>query len=261
MTRVLIVEDEQHIAEGLRFNLEAEGYRVEVVEAGEAALDLLLPGERQQAFDAMVLDVMLPGKDGFSVIAELREAGQFIPTLILTARGRPEDVLRGFEAGADDYLAKPFDLGILIARLQGLLLRREWLSTSLNGGASAKPASTYTFNGRTVDFDRLELSVGNQVFRLTLMEANLLRFLVKHEGKPVSRKAMLEEVWALREDTDTRAIDNFILRLRRYIEDAPSRPHHLRTVRGVGYCFVSTPPEPLRKAITRPRLGRRPASE
>jgi len=261
MIRVLIVEDEQHIAEGLRFNLEAEGYKVEVVETGEAALDLLRPGERQEPFDAMVLDVMLPGADGFSVISELRQSGQFIPTLILTARGRPEDVLRGFEAGADDYLAKPFDLGILIARLHGLLLRREWLSNSLNGGAPPKPASTYSFNGRTVDFDRLELTVGGQVFRLTLMEANLLRFLVRHEGKPVSRKTMLDEVWGLREDTDTRAIDNFILRLRRYIEDAPSRPHHLRTVRGVGYCFVPAPPEPLMKSITRPRLGRRKPSE
>jgi DNA-binding response OmpR family regulator len=259
MIRVLIVEDEQHIAEGLRFNLEAEGYRVEVVDTGEAALELLLPGERQQTFDAVVLDVMLPGKDGFSVISELRQAGQFVPALILTARGRAEDVLRGFEAGADDYLAKPFDLGILIARLQGLLLRREWLSSSINGGApppAAEP-SKYSFNGRTVDFDRLELTVGGQIFRLTLMEANLLRFLVKYEGKPVSRKTMLDAVWGLREDTDTRAIDNFILRLRRYIEDAPSRPHHLRTVRGVGYCFVSTPPEPLMKSITRPRLGRR----
>ncbi|HPT27804.1 MAG TPA: response regulator transcription factor [Bryobacteraceae bacterium] len=263
MTRVLIVEDEQHIAEGLRFNLEAEGCRVEVVDTGEAALDMLLPGERQQFFDAMVLDVMLPGKDGFSVISELRQAGQFVPTLILTARGRPEDVLAGFEAGADDYLAKPFDLGILIARLHGLLLRREWLSSSINGGGAtaAPPESTYTFNGRTVDFDRLELTAGDQIFRLTLMEANLLRFLVKHEGKPVSRKTMLDEVWGLREDTDTRAIDNFIVRLRRYIEDSPSRPHHLRTVRGVGYCFVSSPPEPLVKSITRPRLRRRIGSD
>lgn len=257
MTRVLIVEDEQHIADGLRFNLEAEGYRVEVADTGEAALDLLL-GQQAEPFDAVVLDVMLPGKDGFTVISELRQAGQFVPALMLTARGRPEDVLKGFEAGADDYLAKPFDLGILIARLQGLLLRREWLRSSLNGSAprAAADTSTYTFNGRTVDFDRLELAVGEKVFRLTLMEANLLRFLVKHEGSPVSRKAMLDSVWGLREDTDTRAIDNFIVRLRRYIEDAPSRPHHLRTVRGVGYCFVATPPEPLIKSITRPRLRR-----
>jgi DNA-binding response OmpR family regulator len=263
MTRVLIVEDEQHIADGLRYNLEAEGYRVEVAESGEAALELLLPphgqaGAQPQAFDAVVLDVMLPGKDGFSVISELRRAGQFVPTLMLTARGRPEDVLKGFEAGADDYLPKPFDLGILIARLQGLLLRREWLSSSINGGvaAPAAPEPTFSFNGRTVDFDRLELTVGSQVFRLTLMEANLLRFLVKHEGKPVSRKTMLEAVWGLREDTDTRAIDNVILRLRRYIEEVPARPHHLRTVRSVGYCFVASPPEPAVKSITRPRLGR-----
>lgn len=270
MTRVLIVEDEQHIADGLRFNLEAEGYRVEIIDTGEAALALLLDPQTEP-FDALVLDVMLPGKDGFTVISELRQAGQFVPTLMLTARGRPEDVLRGFEAGADDYLSKPFDLGILIARLQGLLLRREWLRSSIhgtvnlaaNGAASGAPAngaaappSTFTFNGRTVDFDRLELTVGETVFRLTLMEANLLRFLVKHEGTPVSRKTMLDEVWGLREDTDTRAIDNFIVRLRRYIEDAPSRPHHLRTVRGVGYCFVSSPPEGLMKSITRPRLGR-----
>ncbi|MBA3974498.1 MAG: DNA-binding response regulator [Candidatus Solibacter sp.] len=265
MTRVLIVEDEQHIADGLRFNLEAEGYRVEIADTGEAALNLLLdPGA--EPFDAVVLDVMLPGKDGFTVISELRQAGQFVPTLMLTARGRPEDVLKGFEAGADDYLAKPFDLGILIARLHGLLLRREWLRSSMSGAAGAAVngsapraahTSTYTFNGRTVDFDRLELAVGERVFRLTLMEANLLRFLVKHEGSPVSRKAMLDEVWGLREDTDTRAIDNFIVRLRRYIEDAPSRPHHLRTVRGVGYRFVAAaPPEPLIKSITRPRLRR-----
>jgi two-component system, OmpR family, alkaline phosphatase synthesis response regulator PhoP len=265
MTRVLIVEDEQHIAEGLRFNLEAEGYRVEVADTGEAALEILL-GQQEQAFDAVVLDVMLPGKDGFEVITELRRSGQFVPTLMLTARGRPEDILRGFEAGADDYLPKPFDLGILIARLQGLLLRREWLSSSMNNasqsGAAVPPEApqpaVYTFNGRRVDFDRLELTVGEQVFRLTLMEANLLRFLVKHEGKPVSRKSMLEAVWGLREDTDTRAIDTFILRLRRYIEEVPARPHHLRTVRGVGYCFVAAAPEPAaRILITRPRLRRR----
>jgi DNA-binding response OmpR family regulator len=262
MTKVLIVEDEQHIADGLRFNLEAEGYRVDIADTGEAALELLL-GPKAESFDAVVLDVMLPGKDGFTVISELRQAGQFVPTLMLTARGRPEDVLRGFEAGADDYLAKPFDLGILIARLHGLLLRREWLRSSLNGAGSAPAAesSIYTFNGRTVDFDRLELTVSDNVFRLTLMEANLLRFLVKHEGTPVSRKSMLDSVWGLREDTDTRAIDNFIVRLRRYIEDAPSRPHHLQTVRGVGYCFVASPPESLIKSIKRPRLGRRKPPE
>jgi DNA-binding response OmpR family regulator len=240
MNRVLVVEDEQHLAEGLRFNLEAEGYQVRVVETGEAALEVLAAGPRD--FDVVVLDVMLPGKDGFTVIAELRHAGQYIPTLILTARGHPDDVLRGFSAGADDYLTKPFELAILIARIRGLLRRREWLQAAVNHVASPPPASeVFTFGDKSVDFDALELRVREQVFRLTLMEANLLRYLVQREGKPVSRKAMLEEVWSLHEDTDTRAIDNFIVRLRRYIEDDPTKPRHLLTVRGVGYRFVAAP--------------------
>src|ERR1700682_6047821 len=137
MSRILIVEDEQHLAEGLRFNLEAEGYQVEVVETGEAALKSLQSGA--PPFDVVVLDVMLPGKDGFTVMSEMRSAGQFIPTLMLTARGHPGDVLRGFAAGADDYLAKPFDLAILMARIRGLVRRCEWLPAFLNG-ASARSA-------------------------------------------------------------------------------------------------------------------------
>ena len=241
MTRILVVEDELHIAEGLRFNLEAEGYEVQVVETGEAALDLLQAPEAP--FDVVVLDVMLPGKDGFAVMSELRRAGQFVPTLMLTARGHPDDILRGFEAGADDYLAKPFELAILTARLRGLLRRRDWLRVSLNHtAAKPEPPDAFTFGDKTVQFDLLELRVRDKVFPLTLMEANLLRYLIRHEGRPVSRKAMLEEVWGLHEDTDTRAIDNFIVRLRRYIEDVPARPRHLLTVRGVGYRFVASPP-------------------
>jgi two-component system alkaline phosphatase synthesis response regulator PhoP len=230
MSKVLIVEDEQHLAEGLRYNFEAEGYQVQVVDTGEAALESL----RNEAppFDAVVLDVMLPGIDGFSVISEMRQSGQFIPTLMLTARSHPEDVLKGFTAGADDYLTKPFELRILIARIHGLLRRKEWMRAS---------SDTFRFNGKSVDFDRLELRVRDQVFPLTLMEANVLRYLIRHEGKHVSRKAMLAEVWGLHEDTDTRAIDNFIVRLRRYIEDDPTRPRHLLTVRGVGYRFLQNP--------------------
>jgi two-component system, OmpR family, alkaline phosphatase synthesis response regulator PhoP len=227
--RVLIVEDEQHLAEGLRFNLEAEGYDASVDDTGEAALQRLI--ERRERFDLVVLDVMLPGKDGFAVVSELREARQFVPVLMLTARGRPEDVLKGFAAGADDYLPKPTELAILLARIKGLLRRTEWLRRS---------PDRYTFAGRTIDFDTLELRVGERTLPLTLMEANLLRHLIAREGVAVSRKAMLEEVWGLHEDTDTRAIDNFMVRLRRYIEDDPSRPKHLLTVRGVGYRFVAT---------------------
>jgi two-component system, OmpR family, alkaline phosphatase synthesis response regulator PhoP len=229
--RVLIVEDEQHLAEGLRFNLEAEGYVVEVVDNGEGAVERLLSGGDAR-FDLVVLDVMLPGKDGFAVVTELREAKQFVPVLMLTARGRPEDVLKGFAAGADDYLPKPTELAILLARVRGLLRRTEWLR---------RPPDRYTFAGRTIDFDTLELRVGARQLRLTLMEANLLRYLIAREGTAVSRKAMLEEVWGLREDTDTRAIDNFIVRLRRHIEADPARPKHLLTVRGVGYRFIADP--------------------
>jgi DNA-binding response OmpR family regulator len=229
--RILIVEDEQHLADGLKFNLDAEGYSADVVETGEEALGRLMdPG--REPYDLVVLDVMLPGKDGFAVVSELRAAKKFVPVLILTARGRPEDVLNGFAAGADDYLPKPTELAILLARVHGLLRRSGW----------AKRASdTYTFAGRTIEFDALELRVGERAFPLTLMEANLLKYLIEHEGSAVSRKAMLEDVWALRDDTDTRAIDNFIVRLRRYIEKDPSSPEHLLTVRGVGYRFVADP--------------------
>jgi two-component system alkaline phosphatase synthesis response regulator PhoP len=240
MSNILVVEDEAHLAEGLRFNLEAEGYQVNVVDTGEAALELF-EGKKHD-YDVVVLDVMLPGKDGFTVISELRQAGQFVPTLMLTARGHPEDVLKGFSAGADDYLAKPFDLSILIARIRGLLRRREWLVGSVASPAAAPPPSdAFTFGDKTIDFQALELRVRGDVFPLTLMEVNVLRYLIEHEGKPVSRKKMLDEVWGLHEDTDTRAIDNFIVRLRRYIEDDPTHPRHLLTVRGVGYRFIAEP--------------------
>ena len=244
--RILIVEDEQHLAEGLRFNLEAVGYQVQAVETGEAALELLLPESRaaaQPAFDLVVLDVMLPAKDGFTVVSEMRGAGQFVPTLMLTARGRPEDVLEGFAAGADDYLPKPFELSILIARIRGLLRRKQWLrSTAPAAGApKADAKNSFVFGEKSVHFDLLEVHAGGKVYPLTLMEASILRFLIDHEGNAVSRKSMLQEVWGLREDTDTRAIDNFIVRLRRYVEDDPAQPRHLLTVRGIGYRFVASP--------------------
>jgi DNA-binding response OmpR family regulator len=244
MSRVLVVEDEQHLADGLRFNLEAEGYQVQVADTGEAALEIMK--SETPGVDVVVLDVMLPGKDGFAVMSEMRATGQFVPTLMLTARGHPEDVLQGFAAGADDYLTKPFELSILIARIQGLLRRREWLRASVTQPEPARPPEKkdrFAFGDKSVEFDLLELHVRDQVFPLTLMEANVLRHLIEHEGKPVSRKKMLEEVWGLHEDTDTRAIDNFMVRLRRYIEEDPVKPRHLLTVRGVGYRFVANPPD------------------
>jgi DNA-binding response OmpR family regulator len=249
MSSLLVVEDEKHLADGLRFNLEAEGHKVRVVGDGEKALELL--SRKNHDYDAVVLDVMLPGKNGFEVASTLRSSGQYVPILMLTARGRPEDVLKGFEAGADDYLPKPFELKILIARIAGLLRRREWLLSSDNAGRPEARKSfgdaklqTFAFAGKTIDFGELELRVGKQSHRLTAMEAELFRYLVANAGKTVSRKAILEDVWGLHEDTDTRAIDNFIARLRKYIEEKPASPKHLLTVRGLGYKFE---PEPVKK--------------
>jgi DNA-binding response OmpR family regulator len=245
MSRVLVVEDEAHLAQGLAFNLEAEGYAAEVVGDGEAATERLL--DKEEKFDAVVLDIMLPGKDGFHVVSELRAARNYVPVLMLTARGRPEDVLQGFAAGADDYLAKPFDLSILLARLQGLLRRSEWMrgkheiAEEKQNNGNAGDFGQFSFAGKTIDFGALELRSGGNTIHLTLMESDLLRHLVRHDGKIVSRKQILEEVWNLHEDTDTRAIDNFVVRLRRYIEDDPANPRHLLTVRGVGYRFIAEP--------------------
>jgi DNA-binding response OmpR family regulator len=255
MSRVLVVEDEAHLAKGLRFNLEAEGHSVEVSGDGESALERLVA--KNEAFDVVVLDVMLPGKDGFAVVSTLRKAHNYVPVLILTARGRPEDVLQGFASGADDYLPKPFQLPIFLARLQGLLRRSQWLvadksaakgragngkdAAATSGAAtnSGADSEVFSFDGKTIDFGTLELRVNDTTIQLTLMEAKLLRHLIRSKGRTVSRKSILEDVWGLHEDTDTRAIDNFIVRLRRYIEKDPSKPKHLLTVRGVGYRFLA----------------------
>lgn len=241
---IAVVEDEEHLAQGLLFNLQAEGYRTHHESDGETALHWLLTTAEPPA--AVLLDVMLPGRDGFSVVRELRRAGRFIPVLVLTARGRSEDVVEGFSAGADDYLAKPFDLNILLARLSGLLRRVHWSAEPVNSSAPALPAESdtstqeiFTLGDRTIDLDALEIRGADSVIHLTVMEADLLRYLLERPGKIVPRKELLENVWRVHEDTDTRAIDNFLVRLRRYLEPDPARPVHFLTVRGVGYKFVA----------------------
>jgi DNA-binding response OmpR family regulator len=244
MSNILVVEDETHLAQGLRFNLEAEGHSVEVVGTGEEALQLLMSTDRQ--VDVAVLDVMLPGIDGFAVVRELRKARRFLPVLMLTALHRPEDVLQGFDSGADDYLPKPFDLKILLARVSSLLRRRAWQGEQVAAVQpevlqAGSPESAFEFSDITVDFHALEVRTRAGMFQLTLMEADLLRYLIRNRGQAVSRKQILGEVWGLPENTDTRAIDNFVVRLRRYIEPEPSRPRYLLTVRGVGYKLVAHP--------------------
>jgi DNA-binding response OmpR family regulator len=239
---IAVIEDEEHLAQGLLFNLQAEGYRTHHESDGDAALAWLLAPPEKPA--AILLDCMLPGTDGFTIVRTLREAGVYTPVLLLTARSRPEDVLEGIEAGADDYLPKPFDLNILLVRLKSLLRRTAWQTASPDTKQATPQAdqpAPYTFNNRTIRFDTLELIAPNRTTHLTLMEADLLRYLTDHEGQIVSRKDILERVWRVHEDTDTRAIDNFIVRLRRYIEDDPSSPHHLVTVRGIGYRFLANP--------------------
>lgn len=225
--KILIVEDEEHLAHGLQFNLQAENFETVVAPDGETATDLIL--RRKIEFQLIVLDIMLPGISGFEVAQMLRENNVFTPIMMLTARGQPADVLRGFEVGADDYLPKPFDLSIFIARVHGLLRRQQWNKREIK--------NVFEFGGKKIDFDNLELKNSSETVRLTLMEANLLRHLIENAGQTVSRKTILEDVWRLHEDTDTRAIDNFIVRLRRYLEDNPTNPKHLLTVRGVGYRF------------------------
>src|SRR5258708_10840334 len=244
MSRILVVEDEAHLAEGLRFNLEQEGYAVQVNATGEEALKRLL--NNKEDFDALVLDVMLPGQNGFAVARAVRAAKNYVPVLMLRGRSRPEGVLEGFASGADDYLPKPFNLAILIARVQSLLRRKVWQRDAEPPGArpagrSVDSQEIFQFAGKTGAFENLRLHVGKQTMQLTLMESELLRYLIQNAGHPVTRKAILENVWGLHEDTDTRAIDNFIVRLRRYIEEEPSEPRHLVTVRGLGYKFIPFP--------------------
>ena len=235
---IALIEDEEHLAQGLLFNLAAEGYRTHHESDGDAALAYLL--DPPDPIAAIVLDCMLPGTDGFAIARALRDLQCYTPILMLTARTRPEDILEGIEAGADDYLPKPFDLNILLVRIKSLLRRTAWQSAQ-SPSVEPAPPDSYTFNRRTIRFDALELIAPHRTTRLTVMEADLLRYLTGRPGQIVSRKQILEDVWRVREDTDTRAIDNFIVRLRRYIEDDPSNPAHLTTVRGVGYRFLPNP--------------------
>jgi DNA-binding response OmpR family regulator len=230
--RILVVEDEQHIAEGLRFNLEAEGHEVETLADGVKAAERLV--RESPPLDLVILDLMLPGMGGFEVARRARAAGNYVPILILSAKDAGADVVRGLEEGGDDYLTKPFQLEELLARVRGLLRRRRWDATSREGESRRE----VRFGEVTVHFDRFEIETPRGTIRLTTRETGLLRALVDREGEAVPRGELLETVWGLRPDTQTRVVDSFIVRLRRYVEPDPSRPRHIVSVRGHGYRFV-----------------------
>lgn len=230
--RILVVEDEAHLAEGLAFNLEAEGHEVEIVGDGRAASERL--GRADPPLDLVILDLMLPEMSGFEVARRARASGNYVPILVLTAKDEASDVVRGIEEGADDYLTKPFTLDELLARARALLRRRRW-----DGAAREEDAlRTVRFDDVAIHFDRFEIEGPGGTTRLTTREAGLLRALVEREGEAVPRGELLERVWGLRPDTKTRVVDSFVVRLRRYLERDPAHPRHIVSVRGHGYRFV-----------------------
>jgi DNA-binding response OmpR family regulator len=229
MPKILVVEDEAHLADGLRFNLEAEGHEVEIAADGPSAAERLTASDA--SFDLVILDLMLPGMTGFEVARRTRAGGNLVPILILTAKDATQDLVRGLEDGADDYMTKPFELDELLVRVRGLLRRRRWdgVSPDIESQGPVKIGDV------TIHFDRFEIETPDGVVKLTTRETGLLRALVDRQGEAVTRGELLEEIWGLRPDTRTRVVDSFIVRLRRYIEPDPSRPRYIVSVRGHGY--------------------------
>jgi len=234
MKHILVVEDEQHLAFGIKYNLEAEGFEVSVASDGPTALRMY--EEDPAGVDLMILDLMLPGMSGYAVCESLRQSGSDLPVLILSARILPEDRIRGFDVGADQYLQKPFDLDELLSRVRNLLAR--------HGRASAIPrrstvGDTFEFDQAKINFDTFEVTVNGELLRLTHTEMKLLRYFIENEGSVVSRAELLEHVWGMTSSPSTRTVDNFIMRLRKCFEVDPAQPRHFLSVRGAGYRFVA----------------------
>jgi two-component system OmpR family response regulator len=235
--RILIVEDERHIGVPLKFNCEAEGYEATLVEDGPSAIRQF--ESSPEAFDLVILDLMLPLMSGYAVLEKLRASQVYVPVLILTARTLSEDRIRGFDSGADQYMTKPFELPELLARVRGLLSRH----AQVRGTASAaRPVGdTYEFNGATIDFARHEVSVRGDPRSLTSLEIKLVKYFVENEGVVLTRNQLLDNVWGMDSSPTTRTVDNFIARLRQHFETDPANPRHFLSVRGVGYRFVASP--------------------
>jgi len=236
--QLLIVEDEDAIAKGLQFNFEQEGYRAVVMGDGPSALKYF--EEHAGEIDCVVLDLMLPGMSGYEVCRAIRERDGMIPILVLSARMLSEDKAYAFDCGTDQYMTKPFNLPELISRVKNLLDRRQRMARLTSSGA---PLPSYAFDNVHIDFAKFELRKGEQLSALTTMEVQLLRYFCEHEGTVLPRQRILRDVWDQTAEVTTRTIDNFVMRLRRYIEDDPARPRHLVSVRGTGYRFVARPDE------------------
>jgi len=236
---ILLVEDEEHLAIGIKFNLEAEGFRVTAVGDGPAAIALFDAGT--PAIDLLVLDLMLPGMSGYAVCESLRARGQDLPVVMLTARTLVEDRIRGFDAGADVYLQKPFDLDELLSIVRSLLARRGRAARQAAAG-DGPPRGGYRFGDSEVNFDTFEARCRDQAVKLTTLEMKLLRYLVEHEGLVVSRDELLTRVWGLARPPATRTVDTFMFNLRKAFEPDPSKPVHFLSVRGTGYRFVRDRP-------------------
>ena len=232
MANILLIEDEEGIALGLRMNLELEGYRCTHVAEGVAGLEAIRAG----GHDLVLLDVMLPGMDGFEICRLVREDGNRVPILFLTAKSLEEDRIEGLEAGGDDYLAKPFSMKELVARIESMLRRQRWYERELEKNP------THSFGGNTVDFDAYSATTWQgETVRLTQKECMLLRLLVENEGRVVDRGEILDSIWGTDKYPSTRTVDNLVLHLRKYFEQDPTEPRHFLSVYRVGYRFVAEP--------------------
>ncbi len=238
MKHILIVEDEEHLAIGIQFNLKAEGYRATVASDGPSALALI--EKDADDIDLIILDLMLPGMSGYAVCEAIRESGNNVPVLMLSARTLSEDRIRGFDVGTDQYVEKPFELDELLSRVRNLLARS---ASQPPNPANKFVANTFCFGGDRVriNFDTFEVTVGGKLLRLTNMEMNLIRYFAENEGSVVSRGQLLDNVWGMSSSPTTRTVDNFIVRLRKYFEVDPATPRHFISVRGAGYQFVAEP--------------------
>ncbi len=226
-SRILLVEDEETLAVGLKFNLVEEGYLVEWAKDGREAVSLF----ESENFDMIILDIMLPYIDGFEIAEIVRKANPQMPILMLTARTSKGDMVKGLELGADDYITKPFHLKELLLRVKGMLKRKAWYQKA----TSDEPV--YNFGSNEINFENLKCKCGDKEWKLTPQEAMVLKYLINNKGKIVSRKELLEKVWHLNPDIETRTVDIFISRLRNYFEEDPSSPVYIKSVRGAGYVF------------------------